>query len=667
MGVPLYLPPPAVAKPFTGTVPSGDVRLYDKADWSGETLDLYLNDMKPGTRYPLTNFNPNFNNKATWIAFNLPVGAVVTLFETLPANAPSQPYDFTGCGRCVDLIGNGAVQTVNLETMDASNCIKALIWHQPDMSRGIFQLFQDNNFAKNRNTFFLSEWSNGLQSLAGWYLSGRVSSLYFGGLGDNVLRLYSNTSGSGTEQVFAGGSSIDELADLGDFSDKTQSWTWAAAQPYLPLPPVYTPYPNPNGLAPDELIPPGTVLLYDSAAWSGTTLALKTGSAVAGRQYAFTGTALENKATWIAFNLPAGVVMTLITTPTAGVEGEPYNFANCGICVDLIGNDQIQTVDLALVGADNCLSGYIWRTVRMSDGLFQLFENANFSGKRNTFFAGEWSQSVHSLASWAINGLTSSAYFADMTVQSFTLHESASTSANSISYAGWLDIGSVASLAPQGFDNKAAAWSWSLLNPLFSTVPPFSKTVEGVPSDPSLSITSTITGNNVGDATIVDEVSVTSENQQSMTLTLSDSQTVGSVKDFKWTVEESAEVDGTGEKSSYDVSLSFSQEHTKSDEKQTSVTETVTLQVDQQVAVPANCSYTSTLTIIFAAIPRTPFTAPALLYYDQPVPGSVLDADVSATMNRPIYVVRQDVSGFFGGGIAATTTSETVTTLLPPP
>jgi len=671
-----YLPPPAVTTAYPGNIPSGTVILYaDAKNWTGLTLTLTTAAANPGQQYSILGTSTSQNsldNKASWVAFNLPEGVVMTLLETQTPGVSGQPYNFAGAGRCVDLIGNGKLQTVDLAGVNANDCLSAYIWRQVDMAAGLFQLFEEKNYGKSRNTFFLGEWSTGIQSLSSWYINDKAKSVYFGGIGDRFIQLRANADGTDTTDVFAGGSSIISLADLGASSGKTSAWSYSAQQLYVPPPAVVTPYPNPNGLAPDVLIPPGTVLLYADANWSSESLALTTGSSISSRQYSFAGTALENKATWVAFNLPTGAVMTLLATPNSGTAGEPYNFANCGVCVDLIGNGLVQTVDLASVGANDCLSGYIWRTVNFDDGLFQLFENANFTGKRNCFFLGEWSESFHSLDKWAISGLASSAYFNALSVQSFTLYDNATgtttstTAPNSVAYAGWLDVSSMANFTAQAFDNKTLGWSWSLLTPLFSTVAPFSVTVENVTQDPSLSVTSTITGSNAGGATILDEVSVTSENQQSMTLSVSDSQTTGSVHDFKWTVEESAEVGGTGEKSSYDINMSFSQDHSRTEEKQTTVTETITLQVDQQVSVPANCSYSSTLTVYFSAIPRTPFTAPGSFYYDQPVPGSVLDPDMSASMNKPIYVVTQDVTGFFGGGIAADTLSSTETAQLAP-
>lgn len=667
MAIPSYLPPPAVSTPYPSTVPSGAVMLYADPKWSGLTLTIYLQDFAPGQQHSVLGTSTSQNsldNKASWIAFNLPAGTVMTLLETQTPGVAGQPYNFAGAGRCVDLIGNGATQTVDLSAIGANDCLSAFIWRQVDMSAGLFQLFEAKNFGKNRNTFFFGEWSNSVQSLSNWYINDKANSVYFGGIGDRLARIFANDDGSALTDIFAGGSSIVSLADLGGSNGKTSAWNWSAQTDYISLPSVATPYPNLYD------VPSGTVILYGDAAWNDNCLPLMTGWAVSGRQYSFVGTALENKATWVAFNLPAGVAMTLLATANSGVAGEPYNFANCGVCVDLIGNGEIQTVDLTLVGADNSLSGYIWRNVNMNDGLFQLFEHENFTGKRNTFFLGEWSQSFHTLGQWAISGIASSAYFNGLSVQSFALYDNAAgtttstTAPTCVDFAGWLDIGSMANFKALGFDNKTLGWSWSLLTPLFSTVAPFSVTVENVTQDPSLSVTSTITGSNTGGATIVDEVSVTSENQQSMTLSVSESQTTGSVRDFKWTVEESAEVEGTGEKSSYDINLSFSQDHTRSEDKQTAVTETITLQVDQQIAVPANCAYSSTLTVFFSAIPRTPFTAPGSFYYDQPVPQSVLDPDMSASMNKPIYVVTQDVTGFFGGGIASDTVSSTETTAL---
>src|SRR4051794_7319559 len=105
--------------------------------------------------------------------------------------------------------------------------------------------------------------------------------------------------------------------------------------PYLVPPAVSTPYPS--------NIPIGTVILYEDSKWTSPSVTVTTGAAVEGKQY--TLPTLGDQTTWVAFNLPVGVVMTLTQHWKPEVAGQPYNFKDRGVCVDLIGNGQIQTVD----------------------------------------------------------------------------------------------------------------------------------------------------------------------------------------------------------------------------------------------------------------------------------------------------------------------------------
>ncbi|WP_044563459.1 hypothetical protein [Azospirillum sp. B4] len=418
---------------------------------------------------------------------------------------------------------------------------------------------------------------------------------------------------------------------------------------YLTPPTTSTPYPT-------ELAS-GSVVLYADPNWTSTSYTITTGSSIEGRQYPFSGTSLNDQATWLAFNLPTGVVMTLLQNPTTPDPTQPYNFANAGVCVDLIGNGQTQTVDLKALGANDCLSAYIWRRVNFDDGLFQLFDGADYTGNRNTFFLGEWAKdTIHTLKDWFICDRAASIYFGSLTAQSFTLFDGGNGEGASVSFAGWLDIHEVNNLGPYSFNDREGSWSWALLTPLYATVSPFTLVVPAA-DDPSLTITNAINGVNQGSATLVDKVTVTSANQQSLTLSVTDSHTIGSVESVKFTY-------GEKDVAQLQVSCSFSQSYTYSGTKTTVVTETITLEVEQDVSVPANCQYESTLVIQFAAIDQTAFSTSGVFYYSQPVPGSTYDATMSDNLRQPVYALNQTVTGTIGGGIALNTTSSTVTTPL---
>lgn len=413
---------------------------------------------------------------------------------------------------------------------------------------------------------------------------------------------------------------------------------------YLVPPSVATPVPFD--------LPSGTVRLMADPNWSSAYIDCSTGNYVEGKQYSIVGTSLNDKATWIAFNLPAGTVMTWLQNPTSNAY--PYDFANAGVCVDLIGNGAMQTVDLKALGANDTLSAFVWRQVNMDAGVFQLFDNTGCTGNRNTFFLGEWPRNtINTLDNWWICDRAASAYFTGLSVQSFTLFDGGNGGGANVTYAGWLQTTRVDSLL--AFKDKAASWSWSLLTPIFSVVQPFTMTAVGS-NDPALSLVSTITGVNDGAATITDKVTVSSADAQSLTLSVTDTTQIGYVESVKFTY---STMDIFTDSVSFEINCSFSQTYTYAQSKSTTKTETITLTVEQDIVVPADSSYVSTLNIQLSEIPATKFTTQGQFYYDQPVPGSVYDADASAQFGRSIYLLNAPVTGSIGGGVAFNTISST--------
>lgn len=183
------------------------------------------------------------------------------------------------------------------------------------------------------------------------------------------------------------------------------------------------------GMAYPHQINAGQIILYKDSNWNSQSYKIDTSDTAkfpAGRPFSFSGSPLGNSVSWIAFNLPAGTVCTLVQhirampSPTAGDPSKPYNFAGVGICVDLIGNGQVQTVDLGLYGANDLLTGGIWRKPDFKQGWFQLCEAADCNGRLNTIFFSEWTGATwHPLTNWALNGTGSSANYPCLTPPQF--------------------------------------------------------------------------------------------------------------------------------------------------------------------------------------------------------------------------------------------------------
>lgn len=112
-------------------------------------------------------------------------------------------------------------------------------------------------------------------------------------------------------------------------------------------------------------IPSGQIILFTDASWGSELLTIDTtsGAYPEGYPFSFSGTGLQDHATWIAFNLPEGTVCTLFdNTINLAAGSPPFNPAGAGVPVDLIGKgtgDTVQTVDLYAYGANDRLSGGI--------------------------------------------------------------------------------------------------------------------------------------------------------------------------------------------------------------------------------------------------------------------------------------------------------------------
>lgn len=115
-------------------------------------------------------------------------------------------------------------------------------------------------------------------------------------------------------------------------------------------------------------------------------------------------------ATLVLYNLPIGVVVTLMDNVAPVKKGAPpADLSNCGRCVDLVGTGETVSLDLGDVNMNDCVSSWFWRDVDLSLGAIELFEDANYTGNYATVFLSEWTPTdVHSIAEWYLQDRISS-------------------------------------------------------------------------------------------------------------------------------------------------------------------------------------------------------------------------------------------------------------------
>ena len=190
---------PKAASPHPPAFPYGTVRLYRNAEWTSnqnDYLDLSIGDYVSGSFQSI--LGTKINDATTWIAFNLPLGSVMTLMDNVVAQSSAGVSDLSYCGRTVDLCGTGQLETVDLQKVNMNDCVSAFFWREVDMDLGAIQLYEDLDFKGARSVIFLSEWNSGVpNSIENWYIGGKASSVRWNALNDRQsVVLFENKDGT---------------------------------------------------------------------------------------------------------------------------------------------------------------------------------------------------------------------------------------------------------------------------------------------------------------------------------------------------------------------------------------------------------------------------------------------------------------------------------------
>ncbi|RZL89609.1 MAG: hypothetical protein EOP82_18910 [Variovorax sp.] len=126
------LPAPPSASP--PELPSGTVRLFRDDNWSSTFLELTTGKYRDRARHSIA--GTNMQDGATYVAFNLPVATVVTLMDNDVAPKAGAPVmDLGQCGRCIDLVGTGQTEAVDLTKVNMNDCVSSFFWRTVDLRR----------------------------------------------------------------------------------------------------------------------------------------------------------------------------------------------------------------------------------------------------------------------------------------------------------------------------------------------------------------------------------------------------------------------------------------------------------------------------------------------------------------------------------------------------
>ncbi|KAG6999287.1 hypothetical protein G7Y79_00036g072430 [Physcia stellaris] len=220
---------PTPAPPY---IPSGVVRLFASESWNSKQVDLNIYDYVANRRQRLPN---SMIDDAEWVAWNLPVGAVMTFTDHVP-NQPSNAASLEGGGRTLDLIGSGQTRAGSLRANEMRNNPAAFWWREVDLWQGAVQFFADPNCTGNFATIFLNEWPRDtLINMSGWWIEDATSAVSWKALTDRqTVTLIQNRDGSGKRyDNIKGWGSFKEVGNLDDydFDDTLSCFLWSSKDP----------------------------------------------------------------------------------------------------------------------------------------------------------------------------------------------------------------------------------------------------------------------------------------------------------------------------------------------------------------------------------------------------------------------------------------------------
>jgi hypothetical protein len=211
----------------------GTVVLYDNV-FSGASETLTTVGYVRGKRHSLA--GKPLQDRTTTIAFNLPVGTVMTLTDGSVPQGPNGVADLVNAGKVIDLVGSGTIQKVDMRDFNMNDCISSFFWRDVYLEMGAIELYEDANFRGNRTTLFLSEWPMGkVASLKGWYIDDRLSSAKWDTLQDTQsAEMWENVGQGHAYANISGNGKVDRcLKDFKTvaFNDRASSFMWQALIP----------------------------------------------------------------------------------------------------------------------------------------------------------------------------------------------------------------------------------------------------------------------------------------------------------------------------------------------------------------------------------------------------------------------------------------------------
>jgi len=350
---------------------------------------------------------------------------------------------------------------------------------------------------------------------------------------------------------------------------------------------------------------------------------------------------LRDGATWVAFNLPVGTVMTLTDNDVQPQAGRPvWDLYGVGRCIDLVGTGQTVGVNLIECNMNDCVSSFYFRTVNLNLGAIELFDDWDYKGGRTTIFLSDWPPGkVHSLLNWWISDRASSARWQTLNDrQTVSLYDNTDASGRSYdNIKGWGETKQIPKLGDVSFSDCISAFRWDGLVPKKEVIEKFTLDIALDPAN-TTDLQHVDSGTNKSTASQQRTVTLRKKSAQSVTVTSTETHVAG--------VKVTADTEYTAGPAKGKLSVELSYEYTNSSEKSETVTNELDLEVSDQITVPPNTNWTCTLVVQLGNVPPTAFTTKAVRWYDQPVNGGTEDP-----ANNNWFKRTEDVTGTIRGGL----------------
>jgi hypothetical protein len=393
--------------------------------------------------------------------------------------------------------------------------------------------------------------------------------------------------------------------------------------------------------SPTGNFPSGRVSLYKDSSWTSQKLDLETKNYHSGTRHTIPGSALRDEASWIAWSLPVGTVMTLMEHDTPRDEAESVaNLRACGRCFDLVGTGKVETANLIAFNMNDCLSSFFWRSVDLVYGAIELFEASDFQGVRTAIFLSEWnSEHRIDISQWWLNDRVSSMRWkslVDRQTAEVSQHADG-TGKRFDNLLAWQSNKEIAKMVDIDFNDGVSSVKWTAVVPRKEIIHPFKMTPD--PQGGFRLYRGTNNGRNNTNMSQPSVVRIHEEKAQSITISTSDQYVTGISSSF------SLSTDSPFASAEWTVTVDYSYTHTE--ESSTTETRTFSLDVEQTVNAPPMTVWDAELRVKVADIPAKYYSTTATRWYDKPLAGASADS-----ANNGWYKREENVGVTISGGLA---------------